>query len=168
MTPIRMFISCASLVLILTACNEGADDRVEAQAPASKQADVKAPSAASKMPETPGPDSVLPAEVSAAAVTVGTALANGRAVKSDRAQFATSDTVYASASVQAKPGADVSVYWTYQDGTTHKEETQKLKSGGGQPVTFSFGQADGMKPGKYNVEIDLDMTPVGIAEFVIR
>ena len=98
---------------------------------------------------------------------MGNALQGDVAAKSASAQFTTSDTVYASASVLGKPaGADASVYWTYQDGTAHKQETKKLT---GQPsVWFSFSKADGMKPGKYNVEIDVNMTPVGIADFQIK
>ncbi len=166
MTSIRVLALCAALVL--TACNEGAEERVDAQAPSgTTTAGQQAPETAT-LPAKPGPDSLLPAEVSDSAVTIGTSVANDRAVKSAQAQFSTSDTVYASASVRGKPGASVSVYWTYQDGTTHKEETRELKAGGTQPVAFSFTKADGMIPGKYNVQIDEDMTPVGIADFVIK
>lgn len=167
MTSIRVLALCAAL--LLTACNEGAEDRVDAQAQAdTSTAGQPAASDDLTLPAKPGPDSLLPAEVSDTAVTVGSSLANDRAVKSAQAQFSTSDTVYASASVVGKPGSSVSVYWTYQDGTTHKEETRDLTSGGAQPVTFSFAKGDGMKPGKYNVQIDDDMTPVGIADFVVK
>ncbi len=166
MTSIRVLALCVALVL--TACNEGAEERVDAKAPAGTAPAVQDDRVIAKLPVEPGPDSVLPAEVSSSAVTVGISLANDRAVKSANAQFTTSDTVYASASVRGKPGASVSVYWTYQDGTTHKEETRELKSGGTQPVAFSFEKGDGMVPGKYNVQIDEDFTPVGIADFVIK
>lgn len=109
----------------------------------------------------------MPTTVAADAVTVGNAIQGDTAVKSASAQFTTADTIYASGSVQGKPaGADASVYWTYQDGTAHKQETKKLS--GEQSVWFSFAKADGMKPGKYNVEIDVNMKPIGIADFQIK
>ena len=89
-------------------------------------------------------------------------------MKSPSAQFTLADSIYASASVSGKPaGATASVFWTYQDGTAHKQESKKL-AGGQQSVWFSFTKADGMKPGKYNVEIDVDMKPVGIADFQVK
>lgn len=166
MTIIRTFALCAALGLALSACSEGTEESADDQAPAAASDAQQAPGASS-LPATPGPDSVVPVEVTDDAVTVGTTLANDRAVKSALAQFTTSDTVYASAAVPAKPGASVSVYWTFQDGTTHKEETKELAAGDAV-VTFAFAKADGMVPGKYNVQIDRDMTPVGIADFVIR
>ncbi len=168
MTPIRVLALCAALTLALSACNEGADDRLDDQAPAATTSEEQQAPQGPALPAEPGPDSVLPSEVSDSAVTVGTSLANDRAVKAAQAQFTTSDTVYASASVQGKPGASVSVYWTYQDGRTHKEETRELASGGTQVATFSFASGDGMVPGKYNVQIDVDMIPVGIADFIIK
>ena len=57
-------------------------------------------------------------------------------------------------------------YWTYEDGRTHKEERRKLA--GERYVRFSFAKADGMKPGKYNAQIDVNMVPVGITDFVIK
>lgn len=168
MTSIRVLALCAAMALVLSACNEGADEPVDVKAPASTMAQGQKAQDTAKLPAEPGPGSLVAAEVSDKAVTVGTSLANDRAVKSAQAQFTTSDTVYASASVRGKPGASVTVYWTYQDGTTHKEETRELKSGGTQPVAFSFAQGDGMIPGKYNVQIDEDMIPVGIADFVVK
>ncbi len=167
MTVIRVLALCA--VLVLSACNEGAEDRAGDQAPVTANTDQH-PQQAQKvtLPTEPGADSLLPVEVSGDAVTVGTSLANGQAVKSTGSQFTVADTVYASASVRGKPGASVTAYWTYQDGTSHKEETVQLKSGGAQPVAFSFKKGDGMVPGKYNVQIDVDMVPVGIADFVIK
>ncbi len=166
MTSIRVLALCAAL--LLTACNEGAEEPADVQAPIDTAAAEQTAPQAGTLPAEPGPDSIIPVEVSDNAVTVGTSVANDRAVKSAQAQFTTSDTVYASANIRGKPGLSVTVYWTYQDGTTHKEETRELKSGGTQPVTFSFEKGDGMVPGKYNVQIDEDMTPVGITDFVIK
>ena len=63
------------------------------------------------------------------------------------------------------PGAKGYVYWTYQDGRTHKEEAKPVA---GEFLSFQFSQADGMKPGKYNVEIDINDKPVGIVDFTVQ
>lgn len=156
----------AALVLALAACGrEGSDDETQeatAKVPTAPVAPAAIPPPAPVMPKAQ-----IPTTVAADAVTVGNAMQGDVAVKSVAAQFSTGDTVYASASVRGKPaGADASVYWTYQDGNAHKQETKKLS--GQQTIWFSFTKADGMKPGKYNVEIDVDMKPVGIADFQIK
>ena len=162
------FALCSALALVLSACgNEGSEDLAKDGAPVAAPA-ATAPAAVAPLPPAV-PQKQLPTQVAADAVTVGNSLAADRVVKAARAQFSSADTVYASASVRGKPaGATVSVYWTYQDGTTHKEETKNLASGDQQAIWFSFAQADGMRPGKYNVEIDVNMTPVGIADFQIQ
>ena len=165
MIEIRILALCAALALTLSACGkEGTEDVAEETAPVA----AKAP-AVLEPPPSPMPEKNIPVEVAADAITVGTSLQGDTVLKSASTQFTTGDTVYASALVRGKPaGADVVAFWTYQDGTTHKMETRKLASGGQQTVWFSFAKADGMKPGKYNVEIDVNMTPVGIVDFQIK
>ncbi|MGI8559860.1 MAG: hypothetical protein ACR2J7_00155 [Luteimonas sp.] len=166
MPTIQKSALCAALVFALSACNEGAEDAREAAAvPAeASQAAIADPVAAPAV----APAGAAATEVPADAVSVGTTLAGDGVVKAERAEFTTSDTVYSSASVSGKPGAVISVYWTYQDGNTHKEETAELASGGRQTTRFAFSKADGMVPGKYNVQIDVDMVPVGIADFAVK
>ena len=69
------------------------------------------------------------------------------------------------ASAAGRAGAIARVYWTYQDGTSDKEEEKPVA---GDIVNFSFSQADGMQPGAYNVQIDIDDVPVGIADFQVQ
>ncbi|MEO7251193.1 MAG: hypothetical protein ABIW30_01145 [Arenimonas sp.] len=171
MIEIRKLALLGALTLFVSACDkEGSEDEVSKAAPSTEAAQPATPSAQKPaIQESPIPSVVQPVTVAADAVTVGTALQGDRVVKAARAQFTLADTVYASASVRGKPpGAEVMVYWTYvKDGNSLKQETRKL-AGGEQTIWFSFAKADGMKPGKYNVEIDVNMVPVGITDFQIN
>lgn len=162
----------AAIALCLSACSkEGADDLTVEPSPSGSTAPVATPAtAAAETPPPAGPvvEKSEPVEVSANAIAVGK-MQDGKVVRSPSNVFTTADTVYAGAMVNGqKAGAKVTVYWTYQDGRSHKMETRKLGSTDAQPVSFSFAAADGMKPGKYNVEIDVDMIPIGIADFQVK
>lgn len=168
MIDIRKLALCAAIVFALSACNEGSEDLAEGQETAPATATpTPTPGAGESLPP-PEPEKIIPVEVAADAIAVGTKLQGDVVVRPASNRFATSDTVYASAPVRGKPaGAEAKVYWTYQDGTAHKEEIKKL-TGSEQHIAFSFAKADGMKPGKYNVEIDVNMVPIGIVDFEIR
>lgn len=180
MMDIRKLALLGALALVLSACGkEGSEDEVDQAAPGTAAGTPATPgtAAAQRAPaSTPQPGTqsspvepvVQSVNVAADAVTVGNSLQGERVVKATRAQFSLADTVYASASIRAKPGSEVMVYWTYvKDGTSLKQETKKLV-GGEQTILFSFAKADGMKPGKYNVEIDVNMVPIGITDFQIN
>lgn len=162
----------AALALGLAACSkEGSDDLTAQPSPSGSIAPAAGstpPTAQIPPPPAPVEEKIMPAEVSANAIAVGK-MQDGKVVRSPSNVFTTADTVYAGAMVNGqKAGAKVVVYWTYQDGRSHKMETQKLGSNDAQPVSFAFTAADGMKPGKYNVEIDVDMIPIGIADFQVK
>ena len=165
MSHLRFLLLPVAASLLLAACGkEGADDAVTPPAGTPSAAVQPTPP---PLPVDPPATAVQPTTVSADAVTIGTKLQGDMVVKSASPQFSTSDTVLAGASVKGKPaGAEVAVYWTYEDGRTHKEERRKLA--GEQYVSFSFGKIDGMKAGKYNAQIDVDMVPVGITDFVVK
>lgn len=166
MVDIRKLALCAALGLALSACSkEGDEDSAERVPPTEA---TPAAVAEPAIPVKPGPEDIVPVTVAADAVTVGNSLEGDKVVKAASPQFTTSDTVYAGASVRGKPaGAEVAVYWTYEDGLTHKEERRPLAAGE-QYVKFSFAKADGMKPGKYNAQIDINMVPIGITDFVVK
>ena len=161
------------MVLALGACDkEGTEDDLAiepALAPSGTDAAAAPAAQAPATSDAPAAASVArPTEVAADAITVGTALQGGKVVQSSQTPITTADTVYASAAVGGKPaGTEITVYWSYQDGMSHKMETKRLAAGA-QDVQFSFAQADGMKAGKYNVQIDADMTPIGIVDFQVR
>lgn len=159
----HIYLLC--LCIAIAGCSREGDETLPET---NKAAEATAPSAAasSALPASAKTESTTAVETSAKAVTVGSALQGEHAVRAPKAVFGTGETIYASALPSGKrPGTQAQVYWTYQDGTTHKEETKPLGSTG---VWFAFSAADGMKPGRYNVEIDYDMMPVGIADFEIK
>jgi len=82
--------------------------------------------------------------------------------------YALNDTLHASAPVSGRPaGTEVKIYWTYQDGTSHKEETKKVESGM-KFLTFDFSRANGMKAGGYMVQLDVGGVPAGILDIKVK
>lgn len=117
------------------------------------------------LPVEPPADAVIPVEVAANAFAIGSSLTDNKA-SAPKPVYATGDTIYASLPAgRYRSGSTVNVYWTYEDGSSHKDETKEIS---GQFVTFQFSAADGMKAGKYNVEIGVNDKPVGIVDFVVR
>lgn len=157
--------------LALAACSPEAP-------PAPQQADDAHAQAQSAQPE-PGngarwstdpaddPDAYVPTEVGADAVMVGASQdASGRAAGA-KPVYTQADTVHASATASgAQSGAKFDVYWTFQDGQTHKMESKSGVSG--DHVTFQFAAPDGMVTGTYNVQIDANGIPLGISEFRVE
>ncbi|GGZ70764.1 hypothetical protein GCM10008101_26390 [Lysobacter xinjiangensis] len=161
MPRLRLFVFATLAAFVLAACNEGAEDMPAATSKTERPTGASTPSGVS--------GGLNPVSVDANAIAVGTQVNGDVAVRADSPQFTVNDTVYASYSEGRLPpsGGNARVYWTYQDGRTHKEETAKIEPGQ-QAVLFSFSAADGMKPGRYNVQIDINMRPVGIVDFQIR
>lgn len=147
-----------ALALLLSACGEQAAPEPAAEAPAATQAPAEPI-------EQPVEQIAEPTTVAADAVIVGSALGPDQAATAPKPSYGTADTVYASASSAGRSGAVARVYWTYQDGTSHKEEEKPVD---GDVVSFAFSQADGMRAGAYNVQIDIDDVPVGIADFNVQ
>ena len=151
-------VAVLALALLISGCSEQA-----APAPAAAAPDP-AP-VAQPVVEAPPVQSTEPTVVAADAVTIGSALGPDQAAISPKPAYAVSDTVHASASAGGRAGGVARAYWTYQDGTSHKEEEKPVT---GDVVSFDFSQADGMQAGAYNVQIDIDDVPVGIADFQVQ
>lgn len=149
-----------AVALLLAGCN-----KQPATPPAAPAPDAASAAAVKAEDQAPPDQRVDTVTVTADAVTVGSALGPNQAATAPKPVYATTDTVYASASARGHSGATARVYWTYQDGTSHKEEEKAVA---GDVINFSFSQADGMKAGAYNVEIDLNDVPVGIADFKVQ
>jgi hypothetical protein len=151
-------ITPIALPMLLSAGGVHAAPEPAAEAPAAAQAPAEPV-------EQPVEQIAEPTTVAADAVIVGSALGPDQAATAPKPSYTTADTVYASASSAGRAGAIARVYWTWQDGTSHKEEEKPVD---GDVVSFGFSQADGMRAGAYNVQIDIDDVPVGIADFQVQ
>ena len=123
-----------------------------------------APGPGGRQPPPPPP---LP-DASPNAVAVGSAVGANGAVTTQLASYAAGETVYASVPTAGhSPGDSVRIYWTNAKGLTDKEEEKEVAQGQAY-VTFEFSQADGMQPGPYNAQVDINDTPVGIVDFTVQ
>lgn len=165
MKSVRLALCAVLAAASLAACEEKMDTSV-----ADADAGAPAVDAASATPATPPPQApvdsapVEPVSVAADAVRVGTALDPSGAASGSKPAYSTSDTLYASLSAKGRSGI-AKVYWTAPNGLSAKEEEKPLS---GDNVNFQFSRADGMKAGKYNVEIDVDGVPAGIVDFTVQ
>lgn len=157
-----------ALALTLSACkrDEPAPVATDDAAAAAEEADLAAGQPATPPVEPPA-DAIIPVTVAANAFPIGSALGADGQATAPKAGYAIGDTIHASLPGGKYPnGAIARIYWTYaKDGISHKEEEKKVSSG---PVSFEFSKADGMKPGKYNVEIDVNDRPVGIVDVEVK
>ena len=164
MTSIKHTLALALALALFAGCS-----RDEAPKPAAPVAPPAATTVdpLAEPPPTPEPGEV-PVEVRADAIAAGHVLGPNGAVSEAKSVYAIGDTVYASMPIRGqKAGSEIGVYWTYQDGTTHKEETKPLPPGA-QFVNFAFSKSDGMRAGNYNVQIDVDFKPIGIVDFKVK
>ena len=158
-----LFIAVACTALL--ACRKEAEVPTQVDVPEPVVEEI-APGQPSAPPLEPPADAVVPVTVSADAVKVGSSLGSDQGATAAKRNHSLNDTVYASARVGgAASGSTAYVYWTYQDGMSHKEEQKPVS---GSIVNFDFKRADGMKAGRYNVEIGVDDKPIGIVDFVVQ
>lgn len=162
----RSVLALAALVLALSACKKDEPAPVATDAGTGTE-EALPPGQPPTPPVEPPADAVIPVTVSANAFAVGSAQGPDGAAISPKASYTMNDTVYASLPGGKYPnGAIARIYWTSaKDGNSHKEEEKTIASG---PTSFEFSQADGMKPGTYNVEIDVNDRPVGIVDVVVK
>lgn len=162
MSKLRTVLFAVAACAALAACKmDAADPAADMTAP--QPVIEEGPTSEQAPPVEPPADAVMPVTVSADAVKVGSSLGPDQAASAPKPSYSLADTVYASARTSGRGTAYV--YWTYEDGISHKDEQKPVS---GNIVSFEFNQADGMKPGKYNVEIGVDDKPIGIVDFVVR
>ena len=162
MKPVRLALCAVLATVLLAACEEKIDvPATDASNPAAG-ATAGTPPPAPAQPVDAAP--IEPVAVAADAVQLGTSVdATGAAVGAKPA-YAAADTVHASLPTKGRTGT-AKVYWTGSNGLSVKEEEKPLA---GDYVNFQFSRADGMKPGSYNVEIDVDDVPAGIVDFTVQ
>lgn len=169
MNKVLVVVLTISLGMSLSACRDDAPvDAGESTATEAPEQLTPPAGPASATSAAAPAQAAMPVTVSADAVTVGKTVGPDGAVTTSVATYSVDDTVYASISTGGRaPLSDVSVYWTYQDGTSHKEERKRIPSGD-KYVNFSFSKADGLRPGKYTVQMDVGDVPAGIIDFSVR
>jgi hypothetical protein len=162
MQSARLALCAILATFALAACEEKMDGPVaDTGAPAADAANA-APAPTPPAPVESAP--IEPVAVAADAVRVGTSLDPSGAAAGAKPAYSTADTVYASLSAKGRTGT-AKVYWTAPNGLSAKEEEKPVA---GDNVNFGFSRADGMKAGKYNVEIDVDGVPAGIVDFTVQ
>lgn len=171
---LRLILGAGALAL-LVACSVEEPPAASQEASAATQPDRGAESrqAQGQLPDLAPPparnvpQTEIPAEVGADAVRVGSVLDTQGAATEPKPVYALTDTIHASVPTQgASQGGTLTVYWTFEDGLTHKEETVDVPTS--EHASFSFSQADGMQAGLYNVQIDAGFEPIGISEFRVE
>lgn len=157
--PCRSLLIAVLSIAVLVGCKD--HDTV---APADRDASRSKPR---WMDPAKDPLGSVPVTVPADALTVGTTLSPTGAVQRSPGPFGAADTVHVSfPTAGQQPGAPVVVYWTYQDGRSHHEERTQLPASG-EFAHYSFSSAQGMRSGRYNVEVQVRGRPLGIADFTV-
>ena len=169
MKTARLALCSIAIAAALAACEEKIDvpmdgaDSTQAEAATDAPSDAS-PATASQNPNGSQPETAIqPTMIDADAVHVGKAL-DARGAATGGTGFAIGDTVHASLATAGRTGT-AKVYWSDSTGIAIKEQEKPLS---GDFVEFGFSRADGMKPGNYTVEIDVDGVPAGIADFTVR
>ena len=154
-------------VILLNACGGSEPAKTEPAAVSEAASNARAPMNRPAPLESDAP--TTPAvEISDGPISLGTAVEADGSVTAQVRTFDSSDVVHASMPLDGVSGdSPISVYWTAQDGDTLKEEMVDVPAGKDH-VTFHFSSEDGMKAGKYSVQMDVNFRPVGLVDFEVR
>ncbi len=167
MTSLR-FLLPSMLALALSACGGSSDEL--------NQDDAALLEGAAPVEETPatapdaGPEPVVVEEVVLAndVVAVGSAVGADGAISAKKSTYLPGDTVHAAVSLAGHPaGKEAAIYWFSSNGVSIKGERKPIPAGA-KFVNFSLDKASGMEPGSYTAQVDIDDTPVGMADFVVK
>jgi hypothetical protein len=110
-----------------------------------------------------------PAVFRVTSVDVGSAIDAGKRVAAPGAEFAPSDTIYASiVSEGAADQVKLVARWTYEDGQLVSEDTQVIAPNGPAATEFHIAKASGFPEGKYKVEVTANGKPAGSREFEVK
>lgn len=164
----QRFLLPVVLAVVVSACGGTGDDLDPADAALLEEGG--ATSEGEQPVAAPGAQVQVAEEVvlDSNAVAVGSATNPDGAVSAGKATYTVDDTIYASVPVGGYgPGKEVIIYWFSSAGVSVKDE-RKAIPGGAKFVNFSLSKADGMKPGSYTAQIDIDDTPVGMADFIVK
>ena len=129
----------------------------------------RADESAARPPAAPTPPVSSPGAFRVVSVDVGDAIDAGKRIPAPTAQFAPSDTIYASvASEGAAPQVAIVARWTYEDGQLVDESTQVIAPTGPAATEFHITKPSGLPSGKYKVEVMADGKLAGSREFEVK
>ncbi|HUR32493.1 MAG TPA: hypothetical protein VM032_01775, partial [Vicinamibacterales bacterium] len=87
-------------------------------------------------------------------VSLGRAIGGDKAITDGTDKFRPNDTIYASVATEGTAAnATVRAKWTFEDGQTVDESTQKIAPGGRERTEFHIAKPNGWPVGKYKVEV---------------
>ncbi len=157
MSVINKFLIAATMSLALSACKKETPVEV-APAPVVVEpavAPVVAP--------------LAPAEVTVAAVNLGTAVGADQKVTAASTTFGVKDVIYAAVDTKnAAKNVALSAKWTYEDGQVVHEESSNISPEGDVTSNFKFANDKAWPVGKYKVEISLNGAPAQSVDFEIK
>jgi hypothetical protein len=149
--------------LALSACGKK-EEPAPQQTPPPAATPAPAPAPA---PTTPPPAAAAPLTV--VSVDLGTAVGPDQKVTSPTTEFTPKDTIYAAVSTTGNaPEAVIGAKWTYQDGQTVNESSQKVAPNGNAVTSFHISKPDGWPAGNYKVEITIDGKSVATKDFSVK
>lgn len=110
-----------------------------------------------------------PSTVAVAKIDLGSAVGTDMTVAAPSTTFKPTDTIYAAVATTGNASsAELKAKWSYQDGSVVYENTSYLADLAGPNVTdFHIAKPDGWPVGKYKVEISLNGSPAGSADFTV-
>jgi hypothetical protein len=102
-------------------------------------------------------------------VDVGKSIDAGKRVPAPAAEFAPTDTIFASvASEGAAPEVRLVARWTYEDGQLVSEDSQVIAPNGPAATEFHIAKASGFPEGKYKLEVTANGKLAGSREFEVK
>jgi hypothetical protein len=151
---LRSLAIASALCLALVGCRRDDATSTAPAAPPAAQPPVSAPA---------------PAAFRVAEIQLGSALRADKRIAEPTAQFAPTDTIFASvASEGVSPKVALSARWTYEDGQVVSETTETIAPSGPAVTEFHISKPSGWPVGKYRVEIVADGRPAGTRDFEVR
>ena len=135
--------------------------------------DEPAPAASALSADVSAPAMTSPAAPPAATVTIskidlGSAVGTDMTVAAPAALFKSNDTIYAAVSTTGS-GSNVALKarWMDEHGSVVNQTTQILNPAGPAVTDFNLQPGEGLKQGKYKVEVFIDNKSAGTSEFTV-
>jgi hypothetical protein len=102
-------------------------------------------------------------------VSIGRALGGDKSISDSTDKFRANDTIYASVTTDGSaPSATLRAKWTFEDGQTVDESTQRIAPSSSARTEFHISKPNGWPAGKYKVEVFLNDQSAGTKNFEVQ